>query len=190
MCVGELLHFDEAAVESFCFGTKQFFVCAAFDDVSVVKHADEVGSPDCRKTVSDDKGGAPLHKSVERLLYEGLALTVERRRCFVENENRRVAEHGAGDRDALALTAGEAAAAVAYHGVVALVGGDDEVVGIGDAGGTAYVVESGVFDAEGYVVENCVVEQNCFLIDVANGSYIIIIFRKPNDIFDCCKVNS
>jgi hypothetical protein len=52
---------------------------------------------------------------------------------FVEEQDRPVGEDGAGDGDALALTAGQAHAALAQVGVVALGQARDELVGEGGA---------------------------------------------------------
>ena len=53
-------------------------------------------------------------------LHQRLALGVERAGRLVEQQDRRVAQDGAGDGDALALAAGQRHAALAEQGVVAL----------------------------------------------------------------------
>jgi hypothetical protein len=62
-----------------------------------------------------------------------LGFGVERGRGLVEDQDRIVADHGAGDPDALALAAGQRVAALADHGVVPLRHPGDEFVGIGEA---------------------------------------------------------
>ena len=57
-----------------------------------------------------------------------LGLRVERRGGLVEKDDRRLAEHGAGDRETLALAARERDAAVVELGVVAVLHRHDEVV--------------------------------------------------------------
>ena len=59
----------------------------------------------------------------ERLLHQPLGLGVERRGGLVQDQDRRVLQDRAGDRDPLALAAGEPAAALADHGVVAVAAG-------------------------------------------------------------------
>src|SRR5437660_247429 len=53
---------------------------------------------------------------------------VERARRLVEDQDRRVAQDRARDRDALLLAAGEAVAALADHGVIAVGQARDQVV--------------------------------------------------------------
>ena len=55
--------------------------------------------------MSDNDGGAVGHQPVEGVLDETLAFSVERGRRFVEQEQGRVAQQGARNRDALALAA-------------------------------------------------------------------------------------
>ena len=67
----------------------------------------------------DHERRAALHETLDRLLHEPLALAVERRGRLVENEDRRVLEDGAGERDTLPLTATELHSALAHMRVVA-----------------------------------------------------------------------
>ena len=64
-----------------------------------------------------------------------LGFRVDIARRFVEDENGGVAQEGAGERDALALAAGEGGAAFADDGVVTLGERGDELVRGGVAGG-------------------------------------------------------
>ena len=61
----------------------------------------------------------PSASVVEGLLHGALGLGVEGAGRLVEHQHPRVAQQGAGDREALLLPAGEAVAARADHGVVA-----------------------------------------------------------------------
>ena len=61
----------------------------------------------------------PLHQPLDGLLDRRLGLGVDARRGLVEDQDPRVLEDGARDRDALALAAGETLAALADEGVVA-----------------------------------------------------------------------
>ena len=69
-----------------------------------------------------------LGEPLERLLHEPLRLRVERRGRLVEDEDRRVAQDRARDRDPLLLAAREAVAALADHRVVALRERRDQLV--------------------------------------------------------------
>jgi hypothetical protein len=69
----------------------------------VLHHQDLVGTPDRRQAVGDDDRGAAAQQPVERTLDENLRRAVDVRRRLVEDENARVGEEGARDRDQLAL---------------------------------------------------------------------------------------
>ena len=64
----------------------------------------------------------PCHQLVEIVLDRRLDLEVERGGGLVEHQDRRVLQQHAGDRDTLALAAGELDAALAHMGVVAACG--------------------------------------------------------------------
>src|SRR3954465_12492452 len=80
---------------------------AGLDDPALVEDEDAVGVADRREPVRDDEGGAPLHDLLERELELALGRGVERARRLVEDQHRRVLEQRPGDREALALAAGE-----------------------------------------------------------------------------------
>ena len=86
-----------------------------------------------REPVRDDDRRAVLHQPLERLLHQPLALGVERARRLVEQQDRRVAQDRARDRDALPLSARESRAALAEERVVALRQLAEELVGGGRA---------------------------------------------------------
>ena len=87
------------------FAGDEFGVRAVFDDATVFPDHDAIEVLDRAQTVGDDKRRAPEHKFFERLLDIMLASAVERTGCLVEDDNGRIFEHGAGDRDTLALSA-------------------------------------------------------------------------------------
>src|SRR4051812_14424613 len=93
---------------------------AGLDDAALVEAEDAVGVADGREPVRDDEGGAPLHDLLERELELALGRGVERARRLVEDQHRRVLEQRAGDREALALAAGERAPALADRGIEAV----------------------------------------------------------------------
>ena len=86
----------------------------------LVEHQDAVAGQHGREPVRDHQRGAALHQPLERRLHQRLALGVERRGRLVEQQERRVAQDRARDRDALALAAGQRHAALADRRVVAL----------------------------------------------------------------------
>ena len=93
---------------------------AALDDPAGVEHDDLVGVADRGQPVGDGDGGAAGRQGVDGLLYGALGAGVEGAGGLVEDEDRRVAQDGAGDGEALLLAAGEAVAALADEGVVAV----------------------------------------------------------------------
>ncbi len=108
-------------------------VAAARDDAAVSHHDDAVGFQHGREPVRDDDRRAVLHEPLERLLHEQLVVRVERARRLVEQQDRRVLENRARDRDALPLSARQPHAALAEKRVVPLRQHADELVGAGRA---------------------------------------------------------
>jgi hypothetical protein len=77
----------------------------------------------------------PAHQVVERFLDFLLGRRVDRRGRLVEDQDARVDEQRAGDRDALPFAAGERLAAFADQRVVAVRQAQDEFVGVRGARG-------------------------------------------------------
>ena len=75
-------------------------VGAGIDDAATVHHHDAVGVDHGAQAVGDDQGRAALHGLFQGGLHRTLALGVERTGGFVEQEQRRVFQHGPGDADA------------------------------------------------------------------------------------------
>ncbi len=75
-----------------------------------------VGGLNRRKTMGDDDRGALRHQFVEGGADLLLADRVEMRGRFVQDQDRRVLEEGACNRDPLALAAGQLHAALAHPG--------------------------------------------------------------------------
>ena len=95
-------------------------MAAHLDDPALVEHDQPVHGGDGRQPVGDGDHRLALHQPVEALLDRRLDLRIERAGRLVEDQDRRVLEEDAGDRDALALAAGELDAALADMGVVAV----------------------------------------------------------------------
>ena len=74
----------------------------------------------------------PWRSDLQAVLNQRFALAVEARGRFVENQDRRVGENRARDRDALALAARQPHAALADDRVVALLELLDELVAVRD----------------------------------------------------------
>lgn len=67
--------------------------------------ADEVGVADGGQPVGYDERRTVAHQVLQSFLHQSLGLRIERRSGFVKNENRRILEYGACDREALPLPA-------------------------------------------------------------------------------------
>ena len=143
-------------------------MAAGLDDAAVVEHDDLVGVAHGREPVRDRDRRPALREPVERLLHEPLGLGVERARRLVEDEDRRVAQDRARDRDPLLLAAGEAVAALADDGVVALGQRRDHVVDPGSLGGRLDLLVGRVRLREAEVLAHRRVEEVRLLRDDAD----------------------
>ena len=83
------------------------FVRRAFMDKPSGRYSDQpVEIAQCRQTMRDRNNGAALHQAAGSLLDCGFGFVIEGRRGLVEEQNRRVFQECARERDALALAAG------------------------------------------------------------------------------------
>src|SRR5262249_50840094 len=98
---------------------EELLVRAAFDDAAVLEDEDLVGVDDRRKPVRDDERRAVACDLGELGLDDLLGARVERAGRLVEDEDGRVLEQRARDRDALLLAAGELEAPLADLRLVA-----------------------------------------------------------------------
>src|SRR4051812_46606127 len=97
---------------------QQLIVRAVLDDAAAFERDDPVGTGDRGKPMRDDHYGATLGDPPHVLRNDALALVSERAGGFVENQNAWIADQRPGDGDALALSAGQRAAALADYRVV------------------------------------------------------------------------
>ena len=74
--------------------------CPASSDPAVVDHDDAVGEPQRRTPVGDEDRRAARHQLAQRRVDLLLDAGVDRRRGVVEDQDARVGEQGAGERDA------------------------------------------------------------------------------------------
>ena len=61
---------------------------SAFDDLTVLQHADQIGVADRRKTMRDDKGGAVLHQSFHTVFDMTLGTGIDGTGRFVQYQDR------------------------------------------------------------------------------------------------------
>ena len=94
-------------------------MAAAFDDPACLEHDDLVGMHDRRQPVRDHDRGPAALDIFERALDLGLGAAVERAGRLVEDQDRRVLEQRARDRDALLLAARQLQPALADPRLIA-----------------------------------------------------------------------
>jgi hypothetical protein len=70
------------------------------NDLSGLQHDNAVETPDRREAMRDRDHGASSRQPPERLLNGFLGFTIERRRRFIQQKQRRVFQEGAGNRNA------------------------------------------------------------------------------------------
>ena len=116
---------------------------AAFDDFAGFDDEDLIGAANGGEAVGDDEGGAAAHQVGEALLNQGFGFGIEAGGGFVEDQDARIGQNGAGDGDALALAAGKLDAALADDGVVLVGERFGEFVDAGDAAGGEDVLFGG-----------------------------------------------
>ena len=107
--------------------------CPWNDDAAVVEHDDLVGERDRREAVGDDDRRPAAHRLAQAVADLRLGRRVDRRGRVVEDQDARVDDERARDRDALALAAGERDPALADHRVVAVRQRLDELVRLREA---------------------------------------------------------
>src|SRR5258705_10376991 len=86
---------------------------AALDDAATFEHQDHVRIANRRQPVSDGQRRTVSRDLFQLRLDRFLRLRVERGRCFVEDQDRRLLENGARDRNALLFAARELETALA-----------------------------------------------------------------------------
>src|SRR5690554_6236675 len=111
----------------------QAVMVALFNNLPVIHHDDPVGGADGGKAVSDDDSRAVLHQAVKRILDQLFAFGIQRRRSFIEQQDRCLAQQGAGYGNALALAAGEPCPSFTHETVQTFRKLAQELLGIGGA---------------------------------------------------------
>lgn len=96
----------------------EFFMRALFDDLAFVENNNGIGLEDGVEAMSNRDDGASVHQLAGGFFEQGFGFGVERGSGFVEDEDGRVFEKGAGKGEALGLSAGEAGAAFTDDGFI------------------------------------------------------------------------
>lgn len=137
----------------------EFGMGAALDDAAMVEDHDAVGSHDGGEAMGDNHSGTAVQHIVEGGLQETFVLGVERRSGLVEDEQIGVTQQSTGNADALTLSAGEEASALAEVGLIAIGKLHDELVGLCCLGSSDDLFFGGIGASEGDVACHSVVEE-------------------------------
>ena len=86
-------------------GAQQIVMPSVLDDAAALDRDDAVRDRDRGKPMRDDEHGTSLRDPAHIVLDHPLTLVVERARCLVEDEDARIADQRASDRNTLALPA-------------------------------------------------------------------------------------
>ncbi len=97
----------------------ELLMLAIFDDDAILDRDDAVGAADRRKAMRDDDNGAALNDVAHVRLDDALGLVIEGGRRLIEDQDARIADKGAGDRDALPLAARQRHTTFANRRIVA-----------------------------------------------------------------------
>src|SRR6266567_351593 len=138
-------------------------VCAALDDLPLFHDHDLVGPANRRKAVRDHERGTPLHQVRKALLDHLLRFGVEAGCGFIEDQDARLRENRASNRDALPLAAREFYSALPHHRVVLIGKGLGKLVDARDSACAHEIFLRGIGPRESYVLTNRSIEQKRFL---------------------------
>src|SRR5581483_9315544 len=86
---------------------KQFLVASNLRNPAAFKHHNLIRLSDGRKAVSDYKHSSTLHERRDGLLHQSLRFGVQVRRSFIKDQNRRVLQQRARNREPLPLAAAQ-----------------------------------------------------------------------------------
>src|SRR6266536_6241974 len=148
-------------------GRQQLALGAALDDAPPLHDEDLVGAADSGEAVSDDQRRSATEEAVERTLDQDLRRPVDVRSRLVEDQDSRVCEQGARDRDQLALACGEACAALAHLVVEAVLEPRSDAVDTDRSSRLAYLLVARLGAREADVVRDRAGEQERVLQDDA-----------------------
>ena len=137
----------------------QLRVGAHLGDAARIQHENPVGSDDARKPVRDYQRRPVLHQPVQRGLDDGFVLRVHARKRLVQQQDRRVLEQRASNRQPLPLPAGQPNGALSDNGIVPGRQMRDELVRVRGVRGVFQLLMSGVRLAEPQIIRHSAVEQ-------------------------------
>ena len=93
---------------------------AALDDAPVLHHDHLIGADDGAEAVGDHERGAIPQQPAERSLHLKLGDRIDAAGRLVQDDDRRIGQEGARERDQLALTGAQARAALAAMATITI----------------------------------------------------------------------
>jgi hypothetical protein len=101
---------------------------AVLNDAPFLQHDNSIEAAQSRQAVGDGNDRSSAHQALKRIADHLLRLDIEGRGSFIQQQNRRVLEKGAPDRNSLPLTPGELDATITDYRVETLGQLFDEVI--------------------------------------------------------------
>src|SRR5258708_26795793 len=86
---------------------QEIHMCALLDDLPALEHNNVIGSFDGRETVRDNQSSTTSEETIKSLLHQLFGKGIDVRRRFVEDQDTRVGQESASERDQLALSDAE-----------------------------------------------------------------------------------
>lgn len=153
----------EAGLDSDQFGVfaiffQQVIVSAGFDDFSVFDKNQTMGVAEGGEAVGDSDSGAIVDENIQGVLDFFLGFDIDGGSGFVQDEDGRILEDGAGDGKSLFFAAGKLETAFADNSIIAVFFLDDKFVSAGGASGGEDVGKFGLIIAVANIVENAAIE--------------------------------
>lgn len=124
---------------------EQLLMRALLHDIPLANNKNYICLPDRTQTMSDNEARSPFERFAHRFLHERFGVRIDRRGCLIEHDDRRIREHGTGDREQLALTLREIRSVFLDDRVVAIGQKLDEMIGLRELGSQADVLLLRVF---------------------------------------------
>src|SRR5205823_3363510 len=110
---------------------QKLFMGSFFDHASLVENHDAISQADGTEAVRYDQGGASVSRALERIHDGAFSDRVEPGRGFVKDQDRGIAEHGAGNGNALFLPTRKRRATLCDGALVTFGKVADKFVGVG-----------------------------------------------------------
>src|SRR5215212_1735158 len=133
------------------------------NNFALIQNDDFIGVYYSTNALCDHKGCASPHESIESFLDLRLRIEVNTGGRVIQDENARVEEQGAGNRNALLLSAGERGTAFPNTCVIAIGERQDEVVCLSSFRSSFDLCLRSIRFPKSDVLTDRAAEQRCFL---------------------------